>query len=51
MRMSLQGCIEEEKVHFLYIRGRAVLITTGTKLLHTKYAFCRFNDVLIETIN
>ena len=27
-------------------RGRAVLITTSTKLLDTKYAFCGFNDDL-----
>ena len=33
------------------VQGRAILITTGTKLLDTKYAFCGFNDDLIETIN
>ena len=40
-----------KKGHFLYIGGRAVLITTCTKLLDTKYLFCGFNDDLIETIN
>ena len=38
---------EKKKGHFVYIGGRAVLITTGTKLLDTKYAFCGFNDDLI----
>ena len=32
-------------------RGRAVLITTGTNMLDTKYVFYGFNDDLIETIN
>ena len=27
-------------------QGRAILITTSTKLLDTKYAFCGFNDDL-----
>ena len=40
-----------KKGHFLYIRGRAVLIITSTKLLDTKYAFYGFNDDLIETIS
>ena len=41
------------KGHFLYIGGgsRVILITTDTKLLDTKYAFCGFNSDLIETIN
>ena len=41
----------KKKGHFLYIGGRAVLITTDTKLLDTKYAFYGFNDDRIETIN
>ena len=41
----------KKKGHFLYIGGMAVIITTVTKLLDTKYAFCRFNGDLIETIN
>ena len=50
--MSKRGCIEEEKKgHFLHMGGRAILITTGTKLLGTKYAFNGFYDDLIETIN
>ena len=43
MRKRKKGC-------FLYIGGRAILITTGTKLLDTKYVFYGFNDDLIETI-
>ena len=36
--------------HFLYIRGRAVLIATGPNLLDTKYKFYRSNDNLRDTI-
>ena len=42
---------KKKKWHFLYIGGRAVLITTVTKLLDTKNVFYGFNDDLIETIN
>ena len=48
--LNAGGCVEEKRtlsVHW----GRAVLITIGTKLLDTKYAFCGFNDDLIETVN
>ena len=41
----------KKKWHFLYIRGRAVLIVTGANLLDTKYGFYRFNDHLRDTIN
>ena len=43
----------KKKGHFLYIRGRAVLIATYAKLLdtNTKYEFCGFNDGLRDTIN
>ena len=42
---------KKKKGHFLYIRGRAVLITTVANLLDTKYEFYRFNDDLRDTIN
>ena len=34
-----------------YVRGRVVLIATGTKLLDTKYEVYGFNDDLIVIIN
>ena len=53
--MKFMECLNEdvykEKGHFLYITGRAVLITTGTNLLNTKYEFYGFNDDLRDTIN
>ena len=50
--MYYQGCIEEkEKGQFLYIRGKAILITTDTNLLDTKYEFHGFNDDPRGTIN
>ena len=32
-------------------QGRAILITTGAKMLDTKYKFYVFNDDLIEIIS
>ena len=40
-----------KKAHFLYIRGRATIIATGSNLLDTKYKFYGFNDDLSDTIN
>ena len=37
--------------HFLYIKGRAVLIVSGANLLYTKYKFYRLNDDIRDTIN
>ena len=42
---------EKRSGHTRLIGGRVILITTGAKLLDTKYVFCGFNDDLIETIN
>ena len=46
------GCLDEDvkknKGHFLYIRGRAVQIATGSNLLDNKYEFYGFNDDLIK---
>ena len=42
---------KKRKGYFLYIGGRAVLITTGGNLLDTKYKFYRFNDDLRDMIN
>ena len=41
------------KKDFSVHRGRAIIITTGTKLLDTvtKYTFYGFNDDLLKTIN
>ena len=50
-RMHLMRMHRRKKGHFLYIRGRAILIATGTKLLDTKYTFYEFDADLIETIN
>ena len=36
--------------HLLYIRGRAVLMATGSNFLDTKYEFYGFNDDLRDTI-
>ena len=36
---------------FLYIRGRAILITTGSNLCDIKYEFYGFNDDLRDTMN
>ena len=47
-------CLNEDakkKGHYLYIRGRAVLIATGSNLLDIKYDFYGLNDDLRETIN
>ena len=35
----------------MYIEGRAVLITTNSNLLDTKYELYGFNDDLRDTIN
>ena len=40
---------EEEKGHFLYIEGRAVLIAASANLLDTTYKFHDFNDHLRVT--
>ena len=44
-------CAWFKKGHFLYIGGRATVITTGLNLLDTKYVFYGFNDDIIEIIN
>ena len=53
--MEYKECLNEDakkkKGHFVYIRGRAVLIDTGAKLLDTWYEFYGVNDDLIEAIN
>ena len=52
--MEFMECLNEDlkkKGHFLYIGGRAILITTGTNLFDTKSKFYRFNDDLRGTIN
>ena len=52
--MEFMECLNKDakkKGHFLYIRGRAILITTGANLLDYKYRFSRFNDDLRGTIN
>ena len=46
-----EDALKKEKMTLSVHQGRGVLITTGTKLLDTKYAFYEFNDDLIETIN
>ena len=42
---------KKKKGNFLYIKGRVILITTGTNMLDTKYKFYGFNDDLRDTIN
>ena len=42
---------KKRKGHFLYIGGRAFLITTGANLLDMKYKFYGFNDDPKDTIN
>ena len=42
---------KKEKGHFLYIRGRAILITINANFLDTKYKFYGFSDDLRDTIN
>ena len=42
---------KKEKRKFLDIRGRAILITTDSILLDTKYEFNGFNDDLRDTTN
>ena len=52
--MEFMECLNEDakkKGHFLYIRGRAVLIATSANLLDTQYEFYRFIDDLKGTIN
>ena len=42
---------KKKRGHFLYIRGRAILIATGANFLFTKYKFYGFNADLRDTIN
>ena len=50
--MQFMECLNEnekkEKGHFLYIRGKAVIITTSSNLCDKFYAF---HDDLRDTIN
>ena len=55
--MEFMECLNEnvkknkKKGHFLYIRGRAILITTVANLLDTKCEFYGFNDDLRDTLD
>ena len=53
--VEFMECLNEntkkKKGHFLYIGGRAILFTTGSNLLDTKYKFYGLNDDLQDTIN
>ena len=53
--MEFMECFNEdvnkEKGHFLYIRGRAIKIASGSNLLDPKQEFYGFNDDLREIIN
>ena len=48
--VCLSDDVKKKKGHFIYNRGRAILIATGVKLLDTKYKFYGFSGDLIETI-
>ena len=53
--IEFMECLNEDmkkkKGHFLYIGGRAVLITTVSNLLDAKYKVHGFNGDIRDTIN
>ena len=52
--MDFMECLNKDvkqKWHFLYIRGRAVLMATSANYLDTKYKVYGFSDDLRDTIN